>query len=228
MKLQGIIILNFLLASSALKTARRGTATNTNRNRQTWTTPAASISVWQDLCPISALPESGSCGLLRPQPELPVVVAVDNIGDVHVLYDIVPCVGHRLSDWGVVDGQVQVVLDRVTRRKYYLADGTVRGAKTARGPLWDTTGLAGAAIRIFLRPRPVPLEVLHWRRFDSNATNTTEASGAEASGAGHDGEGKAVLQIQVESIAGVRPENGCQVGPVRKVARRLLPRPPLP
>ncbi len=64
-------------------------------------------SEWLDLCSMSDLPLPGSIYLQRPVSHIPVAVAVDSVSGVHALLDVFPSIGHKLSSFGVVDGQVQ-------------------------------------------------------------------------------------------------------------------------
>jgi GNAT superfamily N-acetyltransferase len=100
-----------------------------------------------------------------------VAVAVDAVGGIHVLRDIVPAIGHAISAWGVVDGQVKVVFDKVTGRKYYLRNGELRATRVSRrGLTWDETGLSGVLVRCLLRPSSIPLKVLPWQLSPDGAT----------------------------------------------------------
>ena len=175
-----------------------------------------SVADWEDLCPLSSLPRNGSWDIVRPRPEIPVVVAVDNSDHIYVLRDIVPCVGHRLSEWALVDGQVKVVLDQVTRRKYYLADGTVRGERPIKGALVDKSGLAAAAIRFFWRPRPVPLDVLEWRIEEDGSVDTSSNSKRKFV--------RPVLQIRKDALLpGDQYQGSAYQLLLRRIAVRLLP-----
>lgn len=64
-------------------------------------------SEWLDLCSMSDLPLPGSIYLQRPVSQIPVAVAVDSVSGVHALLDAFPSIGHKLSSFGVVDGQVR-------------------------------------------------------------------------------------------------------------------------
>ena len=117
-----------------------------------------------DLCDVKSLPKPGSTKMLRPKNDIPVAVAVDATDNIHVLHDTVPAIGHPISAWGVVDGQVKVVFDKVTGRKYKLSDGELRATRIPRrGFTWDETGVSGLLVRCLLRPSAVPLQVLPWQ-----------------------------------------------------------------
>jgi len=119
---------------------------------------------YTDLCDVNSLPKPGSTSMLRPKLNVPVAVAVDATDNIHVLQDTVPAIGHTLSAWGVVDGQVKVVFDKVTGRKYRLTDGELRATRIPRrGFTWDETGVSGLFVRCLLRPSPIPLQVLTWQ-----------------------------------------------------------------
>lgn len=101
------LLLTYLCPSRGLICPRKSTSLSPRMVLQQSLNPTETgSSRFVDLCPMEDLPVSGKTQFVRPIESIPVVVAVDSTGLLHVFYDSVPSVGHRLSAWGVVDGQV--------------------------------------------------------------------------------------------------------------------------
>lgn len=130
------------------------------RGSGVWRASESEAEGWTDLCNAGALPKPGETTMLRPSTEAAVALAADKLGNIYALKDKVPPFGHRLSDWGVVDGQVKVVEDAATGNKYYMETGALRrqGARTA------PQRIRAFVLRRVLLQKAQQLTPIPWRR----------------------------------------------------------------
>lgn len=88
-----------------------------------------------------------------PAPGGPICLVVDENQHYHAIRDSCPPLGMPISEWGVVDTQVNVIEDMLFGNRFNLADGSLRGR-------WCPGGSAGPLLRAarILRGAARPLQ----------------------------------------------------------------------